>query len=108
MQWSPIIAASAFFPLLLPVTMAKPQVGLPVFLTRLSRRGVVACAVVGIVSLAVMPKWPSYGFGRSETISTSSPSWFFRARFLLLALLRYRDRDAHLLFFRAHAAALVL
>ncbi len=24
-QWAPIIAASAFFPLLLPVTMAKPQ-----------------------------------------------------------------------------------
>src|ERR1700678_691025 len=28
-QWSPIIAASALFPLLLPVTMAKPQIGLP-------------------------------------------------------------------------------
>src|SRR5882672_6737990 len=40
-QWSPIIAASAFFPLLLPVTMAKPQIGLPVFLTHLSRRGVI-------------------------------------------------------------------
>jgi hypothetical protein len=38
-QWSPIIAASAFFPLLLPITMAKPQIGIPVFLTRLTRRG---------------------------------------------------------------------
>ena len=32
-QWSPIIAASAFFPILLPATMAKPQIGLPVFFT---------------------------------------------------------------------------
>src|ERR1700723_145267 len=57
-QWSPIIAASAFFPLLLPLTMAKPQVGLPVFLTRLSRRGVMACVVVALASLAVLPNWP--------------------------------------------------
>src|SRR5581483_9936154 len=27
-QWSPLIMASAFFPLLLPATMAKPQVGI--------------------------------------------------------------------------------
>src|SRR5262252_2410169 len=39
-QWSPLIAASAFFPVLLPATMVKPQVGLPVFFTRLSKRGV--------------------------------------------------------------------
>ena len=38
-QWSTLIFASAFFPLLLPVTMAKPQLGLPVALTNLSRPG---------------------------------------------------------------------
>jgi hypothetical protein len=32
-QWSTIIAANAFFSILLPATMMKPQVGLPVFLT---------------------------------------------------------------------------
>ena len=32
-QWSTLIFASAFFPLLLPVTMAKPQLGLPVAIT---------------------------------------------------------------------------
>src|ERR1700726_1190632 len=41
-QWSPIIAASAFFPSLLPATMAKPQIGLPVFFTRATRPGIVA------------------------------------------------------------------
>ena len=57
-QWAPAIVASAFFPLLLPVTMAKPQVGLPVALTHLTRRGVVACLVVAALSLLVMPHWP--------------------------------------------------
>src|SRR5258708_20125713 len=37
-QWSPVIAASSFFPLLLPLTMPKPQVGLPLFLSRLTWR----------------------------------------------------------------------
>ena len=57
-QWSPLISAAAFFPLLLPATMAKPQIGLPIFLTRLSRRGLAACIVLAVISLAVMPNWP--------------------------------------------------
>src|ERR1700730_9743409 len=57
-QWSPIIAASAFFPLLLPLTLAKPQIGLPVFFTHPTRRGTVACIVVAAVSLAIVPRWP--------------------------------------------------
>src|SRR2546427_8460062 len=58
-QWSPIIAASAFFPLLLPLTMTKPQIGLPIFLTHLSRRGVAACILLSALSLALMPSWPT-------------------------------------------------
>src|ERR1700691_2255735 len=54
-QWSALIAASAFFPWLLPATLAKPQIGLPVFFTRASRRGIVPCFLVGALSLAVMP-----------------------------------------------------
>src|SRR5438045_2808552 len=57
-QWSPLIAASAFFPWLLPATMAKPQVGVPVFFTRFNRRGFWACCGVAIASLIIMPDWP--------------------------------------------------
>src|SRR5262249_20944190 len=35
-QWSPLLMAAAFFPFLLPVTLAKPQVGLPVAITYLT------------------------------------------------------------------------
>jgi len=98
-QWTPIIAASAFFPLLLPVTMAKPQVGLPVFLTRLSRRGVVACIVLAIVSLLVMPKWPLLWLKQAGNYQHFIPILVFPGPLLLLALLRYRNRDALFLFF---------
>ena len=100
-QWSPIIAASAFFPLLLPVTMAKPQVGLPVFLTRLSRRGVMACVVVALASLAVLPNWPLLWWRQAGNYQHFFPLLILPGPLLVLALLRYRDRDALLLFFSA-------
>ncbi len=93
-QWSPIIAASAFFPLLLPVTMAKPQVGLPVFLTRVSRRGLWACAALGALSLAVMPTWPLLWWKQTGNYEHFFPLLVLPGPLLLLALLRYRDRDA--------------
>src|SRR5581483_6371594 len=70
-QWSPLILASAFFPILLPVTLAKPQVGLPVALTYLTRRGAIACCVWGLLSLALWPAGPGGVDNNSETTSTS-------------------------------------
>lgn len=101
-QWSPIIAASAFFPPLLPLAMAKPQVGLPVFLTRLSRRGVAACIVVGLVSLCLMPNWPVLWWKEAAgNYQHFFPLLVLPGPVLVLALLRYRDRDARLLFLSA-------
>ncbi len=57
-QWAPLIAASAFFPILLPATLAKPQIGLPVALTHLSRRGALACLVFLLLTLIALPRWP--------------------------------------------------
>jgi hypothetical protein len=100
-QWSALIAASAFFPLLLPITMMKPQVGLPVFLTRLSFRGLVACILVGIVSVAVLPNWPILWLRQGHYYDHFIPLLIFPGPLLLLALLRYRSRDAWLLFLSA-------
>jgi hypothetical protein len=96
-QWSTIIAASAFFPALLPVTMMKPQVGLPVFLTRLSRTGILACAIVAGASIAVLPQWPLLWLRQTQYYQHFIPLLVFPGPLLLLALLRYRDRDAWLL-----------
>lgn len=100
-QWSPLIAASGFFPLLLPATMAKPQVGLPIVLTHYSRRGFVACAVVGLASLAIMPNWPLLWFRQIGNYQHFIPILVLPGELLALALLRYRSRDAQLLFFSA-------
>ncbi len=100
-QWSPIITASAFFPLLLPVTMAKPQIGLPVFLTRASRRGIVACFIAGALSLAILPRWPLLWIAQMKNYEHFVPFLVLPGPLLLVALFRYRDRDAILLLLAA-------
>ncbi len=100
-QWSPLIAASAFFPLLLPVTLAKPQVGLPVLLTRMSRLGLAACALAGLVSLALLPNWPWLWLHQAGNYNHFFPILVLPGPLLALALLRYRDRDAQFLFLSA-------
>jgi hypothetical protein len=93
-QWSPLIAAGAFFPLLLPATMAKPQVGVPIFLTRLSRRGLWACLVVALASLIMMPNWPLRWLQQGRNYQHFIPLLVLPGPLLLLALVRYRDRNA--------------
>jgi hypothetical protein len=100
-QWSPFVTASAFFPILLPVTMAKPQIGLPVFLTRLSRRGLTACITVGAISLIVSPRWPQLWIAQLGHYEHFIPLLVLPGPLLLLALSRYRDRDAILLLLAA-------
>ncbi len=100
-QWSPIIAASAFFPLLLPVTMAKPQVGLPVFLSRLTRRGLIACCALGVLSLVLVPRWPLLWLEQAKHYDHFVPLFVLPGPLLLLAARWYRDRDAQLLLLSA-------
>ena len=102
-QWSTIITASAFFPLLLPVTMAKPQIGLPVFLTHTNRRGILACLVLGVLTLVFMPNWPLLWLRQFGNYQHFIPLLVLPGPLLLLALLRYRERDAILLLLAALA-----
>lgn len=96
-QWPVMIAAGAFFPLLLPVAMIKPQVGLPVILTRLSRRGLLACIFWIALSIAVLPQWPVLWLRQTHYYEHFIPLLVFPGPVLLLAVMRYRDRDAWLL-----------
>jgi hypothetical protein len=93
-QWTPLIMAAAFFPFLLPATMSKPQLGIPVFLTRISRWGFLACLLVGCLSLALMPSWPLLWLAQLAQYHRFIPVLLLPGPLLLFALLRYRDRDA--------------
>ena len=100
-QWSTLIAAAAFFPLLMPVAMMKPQIGLPIFFTRLSRRGILACVVVAGLSVAVLPQWPLLWLRQTRYYEHFIPLVVFPGPLLLLALVRYRERDTWLLLLAA-------
>lgn len=93
-QWPPLIMASASFPILLPATLAKPQIGLPVILTHFNRRGVLACAAWLLLSFFIMPKWPLLWMANAAHYERFIPLLVFPGFLLILALLRYRDHDA--------------
>jgi hypothetical protein len=81
--------------------MAKPQIGLPVLLTRASRRGILACFVLGALSLVIMPRWPMMWVAQLGHYEHFIPLLVLPGPLLLLALWRYRDRDAILLLLAA-------
>lgn len=100
-QWTPLIMASAFFPLLLPVTMIKPQVGIPVFLTRLSKPGFWGCVAIAAVSLALFPRWPWAWLDQAHNYQHFIAILILPGPLVLLAFVRYWDRDAWLLLLSA-------
>ena len=97
-QWTPLIMAAAFFPLALPVTMAKPQVGLPIALANLTRRGLVACILFAAVTLLAMPAWPAHWLPQLKGYQHYFPIVVLPGPLLLLALVAYRERDGQFLF----------
>ena len=100
-QWAPLIMAGAFFPLLLPATMAKPQLGLPVVLSYPSLRGYLTCAGVLALSLAILPSWPWLWLSGLHNYVRFIPLLILPGPLLALSLIRYHDRDARFLFLMA-------
>lgn len=96
-QWSPLLMASAFFPLLMPVILAKPQIGLPIALTSLNWKGVWLCIAFLLISFLLMPNWPLQWSTHFKEYKSFIPLVVFPGPLLLLSLYRYRDRDAWLL-----------
>ncbi|HET7205340.1 MAG TPA: hypothetical protein VFI95_02055 [Terriglobales bacterium] len=96
-QWAPLIMASALFPILLPATTAKPQLGLPVILTHPTRRGLAACVLWMALSFAWMPRWPVEWWRQLGSYQHFVPLLVWPGPLLLLALFRYRRRSAWLM-----------
>lgn len=96
-QWSPLIVASAFFPVLSVVVLMKPHVAAPVVLTRLSRVGLVSIAVFFVISIAIYPTWLMVWLKQLGPFQHYFPFLTIPGPLLLLALTRLHDRDARLL-----------
>lgn len=100
-QWSPLILAAAFLPWLLPATLAKPQLGLPVFLAAPTRRGALASAALTALSFIVLPGWLGEWLSHLHSYSRFFPLLVLPGPLLALALFRFRMADARLLFIAA-------
>jgi hypothetical protein len=96
-QWTPLLMAAAFFPLALPVTLAKPQIGLPIALTHLTRKGVIGSVILVVLTFLIMPSWPIHWLPRLAGYQHFFPILVLPGPLLLLALFSYRQRDAQFL-----------
>ncbi len=100
-QWTPLIFAAALLPPLLPAVLAKPQIGLPVLLTKSTWRGLLGCIVVIALSFLLLPSWLWQWVGNFPLYARFIPLLVLPGPLLALALLRYRSIDARLLFLMA-------
>jgi len=98
-QWSPFITASWFFPAMAPLlTLVKPQLALPIALTKYSRVGILFAAGVLIFSLMVYPTWPIKWLSMTTHYAYVIPVMTLPfGPLLLLAFFRLRYPQAKLL-----------
>lgn len=97
-QWTPLLMCTAFFPLAYAFCLAKPQIGAPLAFTHVFRSGLLAAATVLLASLAWQPSWPLEWMQQLHSYHYFVPLLILPGTMLALALWRWRDRDAWLLF----------
>ncbi len=98
-QWSPLLMGVALFPALLPLTLAKPHIGLPIALTYITWRRALACVVFGLISLVLLPNWPLRWLLHQGAPEQYIPPLFRLplGPLLLVALLCWREERARFL-----------
>lgn len=102
LQWSPLMTAVYLLPGLLPLTLVKPQIGLPVALLKMTWRRAIACAAVVIATLVLDPTWPLRFYPLAQRYSGFIPLATLPVGLLiLLAVLRWREERARLLLLMA-------
>jgi hypothetical protein len=97
-QWSPLLTGAVAFPWLGLLWVAKPTIGIPLFVAWPSRQAAIGGAVLIVMSLIVMPRWPwSIAEGLRTTTNVMAPISRPGGFLLLLALLRWRLPEGRLL-----------
>ena len=103
-QWSPLIVAAWFIPVLAPLlVLIKPQIALPVAIARWPNKvGLLIAAIVLLLSLAVDITWPLRFLQKIGPYQSTIPLLALPLGPLLsLAALRWRDEKARLFFLMA-------
>jgi hypothetical protein len=97
-QWEALLTAAALLRWPGALLLAKPSVGAALFVAFPSRAAAAGGAVLGLVSLAVLPGWPGAWL---DALSTGhhliAPVQYWGGPLILLALLEWRRPEARLL-----------
>ncbi len=97
-QWSILLTAVALMPALLPLTLVKPQLGIPIALIRLTWRRTIACSTFLLLSFLVDPGWPLRWWPQAQSYDGFVPLLVLPlGPLLLLALTRWRTQSAQFL-----------
>lgn len=96
LQWAPLILAVAFLPGLLPLTLTKPHLGLPVLATHLTRRRAMGCMAFLAVTFAIDPTWPARWLPLTGAFDGFIPALTVwpAGLVLLAAAVRWRTKEA--------------
>lgn len=96
-QWTPWLVLGMLVPTLGVVFLCKPSIGLGCFAARPTWRGVIGCALLAILSIAIWPEWVGEWRANLASLEAHRPPILTRWGWpLALAALRWRDRDARL------------
>lgn len=96
-QWEPLLVVAALTPALGFLLVAKPTVGLALWLAYPSRRAAIGCALFLGLTLAFWPTWPVRWFETASAAPTARPLALHPLGWLaLVGLMRWRDGDARL------------
>lgn len=99
LQWSPLMAAILLLPGLIPLTLVKPQIGLPVFLTKFNRRRILICLVFGLSTFIIDPTWIFRWLPQIKSYDGYIPLLILPfGPLIALSLLRWRQADNRFLF----------
>jgi hypothetical protein len=97
-QWIPLIMCAAFFPWALAFCIAKPQIGAPVALSHLSRKGLISAAALLFASFMLRPHWLMEWIPQLHGYQHFVPLLVLPGPLLALSLWRWRDHEARFLF----------
>lgn len=94
-QWSPLMLAACYLPLLIALVPAKPHIGAAAVAAHPDRRGLLGAALLVLISLVIMPAWPLRWLSQLGPFGGIPPALAFPP--LLLAALCWRSPRARLL-----------
>lgn len=98
-QWTPLLTAGAILPVAGIALAAKPTLGAALALYRLDLRMMAIAALFGLATLLLRPTWPMEWLANLQHVATHPPPIATPLGFVLvLALLRWRQPEARLLF----------